>query len=139
MKIRIITVGKVKERMIQQMIDEYIKRMPDRIDIIEIKDSTKEKEGEKIIELSDGYDMIAFDERGKEFTSEDFSRKIGNVTNKTVFVIGGPEGLSDEVKRKAKETIALSKMTFTHEMARLFLIEQIYRSYQIIKGTQYHK
>jgi len=139
MKIRIIAVGKAKERAIQQIIVEYLKRMHDKIEIIEVKDSDKEKEGKRIIELCENYDILAMDEKGKEYDSVEFSEKIGNVENKTAFVIGGPNGLSDEVKQKAKEMIALSQMTLTHEMARLFLVEQIYRGFEIIKGTKYHK
>ncbi len=132
--IRIIAVGKVKEKGILDLINEYLKRMQGKVEIIEVRDLGKEKEGEKIMSLCEGKKIIAMDETGKEYTSEEFSDKIDG---DMVFVIGGPEGLSDNVKKNEK--IALSRMTFTHEMARLFLVEQIYRTFQIKKGTKYHK
>jgi 23S rRNA (pseudouridine1915-N3)-methyltransferase len=138
MKIRIVAVGRVKEKPIQYMIDEYMKRMND-IEIIEVKDSGKEKEAENILRLCENHGMIVLDEKGKEYTSEEFSERIARLTEKTSFVVGGPDGISDKVKEKAKEIISLSKMTFTHEMTRLFLIEQLYRAKQIRKGTSYHR
>lgn len=134
---RIIAVGKIKEPWIRQGIDEYLKRMRD-IEIIEIKDSCKEKEAIKILELIDRKkeeDIFLLTEEGIPSTSMEFSKTD---FSKACFVIGGPEGLDDKLKKKYK-TISLSKMTFTHEMARLFFIEQLYRAQTIKQNKSYHR
>jgi 23S rRNA (pseudouridine1915-N3)-methyltransferase len=138
---RIICVGKIKERSIDLLINEYAKRV-DRLTFIELKDSDPIREGEKIIEtLSKIKDKHVFvlSEEGKEFSSVEFAQKIKKIEKEIVFVIGGPLGLSEEVKKKADVLFSLSKMTFTHEMARLFLVEQVYRAVSINEGKKYHK
>jgi len=79
------------------------------------------------------------DELGKQFSSNGFANHIKKIDQKMIFVIGGPDGTTDELKKRANTLMALSKMTFTHEMARLFLTEQIYRAISINKGGKYHR
>jgi 23S rRNA (pseudouridine1915-N3)-methyltransferase len=147
--IRIIVLGKIREQYIQQGIDEFLKRLRPltKLEIVELKDEkivseekkVKELEGEKILKniKTEGY-VIACDETGDNMSSEDFSQLLKEETDIT-FIIGGALGLSEKVKQRADKTLALSKMTFTHQMARLILIEQIYRAQMILKGRSYHK
>ena len=142
MLIKVITVGRIKDKHIQAKIDEFIKRIKfdAKIDFVEIKDSTKEKEGEKLLDILNkekGY-VFAMTEEGKQMTSREFGMKMEATHQKMIFVIGGPFGLSEAVKKKANQTFSLSKMTFTHEMAKMFLLEQIFRGISIIKGRGYH-
>jgi 23S rRNA (pseudouridine1915-N3)-methyltransferase len=136
--IKIYAVGKVKERNISALIEEYQKRLKvfAKVEIIELKDMGIIKESDEIIKLADSNSLI-LDELGVTYSSVGFSELINNKDN-IKFFIGGAEGISKEAKSKVK-TIALSKMTFTHEMARLFLVEQIYRAMMIINNRNYHK
>ena len=142
--IKIISVGKIKEKYIQTGIEEYQKRLSNkRVELIEIKDMSKEKEGEKIISLVEKMNdvlVVALDEHGAEFTSTGFSEFLKkNIDEDICFIVGGPDGLDKPVLERANKIIAISKMTFTHEMARLFLMEQIYRGLAIIDGKRYHR
>ncbi|MFH2021622.1 MAG: 23S rRNA (pseudouridine(1915)-N(3))-methyltransferase RlmH [archaeon] len=143
MKIKIICVGKPKEKAITMLENELLKRT--KIEISETKDSNINKEGEKIIELLDKTEnkfIFILSEEGKQFSSVELSQKLQKISlegKQILFIIGGPYGLSDAVKKKADIVLSLSKMTFTHEMARLFLIEQIYRAVSIIENKKYHK
>jgi 23S rRNA (pseudouridine1915-N3)-methyltransferase len=143
MDIRIIAVGKVKDRAYLQKIEEYCGRIRHdaKLEIVEIKDAGREREGEKIVDHVNRLraHSIALDETGKLCTSLDFAKKLSSLPQPIAFVIGGPNGLSTEVKKYAHERIALSPMTFTHEMARVLLLEQIYRGISIIKNRSYHK
>lgn len=137
-KIRIITVGKVKEPYLQMGINEYRKRLAPycKLEIFEIKDMGIEKEAcelEKFIMPK----TYVLDAEGAQMDSVQFS-KLFSSGEKISFIIGGPEGISPALKKKAK-LISLSKMTFTHEMCALFLLEQIYRSFMIIKNKPYHR
>jgi len=141
--INLIAVGKVKDRMLSDKIDDFSSRLQfdTKFTIQEIKDSDKDTEGQKITEImnaSNAY-SIAMSEEGREFTSEEFARFIQNAGRTINFCIGGHHGLSDIVKSSAKSTLSLSRMTFTHEMARLLLVEQIYRAVSIIKNRNYHR
>ena len=144
MKIRIIWTGKTKERYINEGINHYLKLLGPaaRVSIIEVKEEKgreKEKmlaaEGKRILKQAQSY--ILLDERGKEFTSREFAAFLEN-KSAVDFVMGGPYGVSDEVREKAAGVIALSRMTFTHELARVFFLEQLYRATTIIKGKEYH-
>jgi 23S rRNA (pseudouridine1915-N3)-methyltransferase len=141
MKVNIIAVGKVKEKSINQLIEEYTKRLGPylKLNIKELKDEGLAKESDKIRNIiqQDSENTFILDALGKQFSSEEFSEFMKNKQEVT-FIIGGPDGISDDVKKKAK-TVSFSKMTFTHEMCRLFLIEQIYRGVMIEKGRPYHK
>lgn len=144
--IRIITIGKTKEKYLKQGVEDFLTRLKPfhKIEYAELKDKKSIKlEGKDILKkITDGF-VIVMDERGNECSSKVFAefikKKCLEESGKLVFIIGSAEGLSDEVKQKADLRIALSQMTFTHEMARLFLLEQIYRGFNIIKGTKYHK
>jgi len=143
MKIKIISVGKIKEKNIQQQIDYYSKQIP-RIEFFEIKDLGKEDEGKKILELiskiKDNY-VFVLSEEGHQFDSVSFSKELQKIglDHEIIFVIGGPEGISIDLKKSSDFILSLSNMTFTHEMAKLFLVEQIYRAQSIINGKKYHK
>lgn len=156
MNIKIIALGKIKEKYLKNGIDEFLKRLTPYASIsvvelnpIEIKDENlKEKilleEGEKILSNIKPLDfVITMEIEGKQFSSEEFAQKIKNLTNigtqEIVFVIGSSCGIGKNVSARANLKMSMSKMTFLHEFARLILIEQIYRAFKIIKGEKYHK
>jgi 23S rRNA (pseudouridine1915-N3)-methyltransferase len=143
MDIKILAIGKIKDRPYLQKIEEYADRIRHdaKLAIVEIRDADPESEAEKILDHCgrEHAEVYALDERGKFFTSIEFARMISAVPRRIIFVIGGPDGLSDRVKKSARTCIALSPLTFTHEMARLLLVEQIYRAISIIKNRKYHK
>ncbi len=155
MNIKLLAIGKTDNKNLQALIDEYSKRLSFYIKfdlevIPDIKNAKnlseaqqKEKEGELILtKLSPTDQLILLDENGSSFSSVGFSdylQKKMNAGIKTlVLVIGGPYGFSDEVYKKAQGKISLSAMTFSHQMVRLFVIEQIYRGLTILKGEPYH-
>ncbi|MBQ3434224.1 MAG: 23S rRNA (pseudouridine(1915)-N(3))-methyltransferase RlmH, partial [Selenomonadaceae bacterium] len=139
MKINLIVVGKLKERFLVEGVAEYVKRLQKfaRLEVREVPECrTVEEEGQKILSLvpKDSW-LCVLDVSGVELTSEDFANKIaaltlGGVSNLT-FAIGGAFGLSEELRRAASFRLSLSEMTFTHQMARLILFEQIYRAFKI--------
>lgn len=156
MKIKIIALGKIKEKYLKSGIDEFLKRLTPYASVsvielnpIEIKDENlKDKilldEGEKILSNIKPLDfVITMEIEGKQFSSEDFAQKIKDLTNngtqEIVFVIGSSCGIGKNVSARANLKMSMSKMTFLHEFARLILIEQIYRTFKIIKGEKYHK
>ena len=155
MEISLIVIGKTNARYLQEGIDEYIKRLKHYIpysitvlpDIKNTKKLTeeqqKEAEGKLMLDaLKPGDCLVLLDERGKEFTSVAFADylqcKINAGLRRLVFVIGGPYGFSQSVYDRADEKISLSKMTFSHEMIRLFFTEQVYRAMTIQRGEPYH-
>jgi 23S rRNA (pseudouridine1915-N3)-methyltransferase len=144
MRIRVLWVGKTKERYLGEGIEHYLKRLRSMADvsIVEIKEekgksmeSSLSAEGKKIVKQATSY--ILLDQRGREFTSVEFADLFKD-KNKVEFVIGGAYGVSDEVRDNAADIIALSKMTFTHEMVRLIFLEQLYRALMIREGRGYH-
>ena len=144
MKVRLLWVGKTREPWAGEAVSKYVKliRPFAEIEIVEIKDlkgkgaQAVKDEGERILK-SVSRDFILLDERGAESGSVKFADKLRDRA-RIEFVIGGPYGVSDEVKRAAAGTIRLSSMTLTHEMARIVLLEQIYRGFTIIAGRGYH-
>ena len=156
MNIKIVAVGKIKEKFTKDAIDEFTKRLGAycslsliEIPAQEIKDdnlATKYMniEGEKILSAikQDAY-VITLEINGKMLSSEDFAQKIKDLTceghNEIVFVIGGANGLSKEVSNRANFKLSFSKMTFTHQLVRVFLYEQIYRAFKIINNESYHR
>ncbi len=142
MLIKIIVVGKIKDRGLQSKITEFTKWVSRyaKLEIVELRDSNIEQEGEAILKClgKDKTFVFTLSEEGKEFTSNEFSQKLTGIDKKMTFIIGGPFGLSQAVKQRADCLFSLSQMTFTHEMARLFLLEQIYRAIDIAKGGKYH-
>lgn len=144
MKIRVLWVGKTKERYLIEGVNHYLKliRHMAQASIIEIKDEKGKirqeaitLEGRRILKQAGSY--ILLDERGREFSSTGFAKFLED-KGSVDFVMGGPYGVSDEIREKAADTIALSKMTLPHEMARLVFLEQLYRAMTIIKGKDYH-
>jgi 23S rRNA (pseudouridine1915-N3)-methyltransferase len=142
MLFKILCVGKLKDKYFESRVRDYLKRISydAKISITEVKDSNRETECKKLAELIDkekGF-VIMLSEDGKQLSSRQFAQKIDRVQQKVVLVIGGPFGLTLEIKKKANLLLSFSEMTFTHEMIRLFLAEQIYRAVSIIKGRKYH-
>lgn len=142
MLFKIIAVGKLKDKALASKCAEFEKRIQafGKLEIVELKDGTKEKESVRILEALEKERglIIVLSEDGRELTSQEFSGMISSADRKIIFVIGGPYGLSDEVKKRAEAVLSLSRMTFTHEMCRFFLTEQIYRAIAIAKGIKYH-
>ncbi|MBI5065145.1 23S rRNA (pseudouridine(1915)-N(3))-methyltransferase RlmH [Candidatus Woesearchaeota archaeon] len=144
MKLRLISIGTIKEPFAKEWINEYLKRFTKycNLEFLEIKESNKKQEGEELLKrIKDNDFVVVLDMAGKQLSSEELSEVIKReIMQKNIsFIIGGPEGLSEEVISKAHLKLSFSRMTFTHQMIRLFLIEQIYRAFTIIKGEKYHK
>jgi len=155
MNIRLIAIGKTDNKSLQTLIDDYTKRLsfyvkfdleiiPDIKNVKNLSEAQqKEKEGELILSKISATDqLILLDKNGKTFSSVGFSdylQKKMNAGIKTlVFIIGGPYGFSDSVYQKAQGKVSLSEMTFSHQMVRLFVIEQIYRGFTILRNEPYH-
>ena len=155
MEIKLIAIGKTDRTELDQLINSYQKRLIHYVrfsfEIIpDIKNSKnlseklqKEEEGKLILsKLSNSDRLILLDENGKEMNSVGFSeflqKQMNSGLKRLVLVIGGPYGFSDAVYKKASGKLALSKMTFSHQMVRLFIIEQLYRSFTILKNEPYH-
>lgn len=155
MEIILLTVGKTTQSYVKEGIEEYTGRLkrytPFKIECLaDIKgakalseDMQKQKEGELILSFLNSSDhCILLDERGREYTSKEFALSLQKIMasgkKRLVFVVGGPYGFSKSVYDRADSKISLSKMTFTHEMVRLFFTEQIYRAMTILRGEPYH-
>jgi 23S rRNA (pseudouridine1915-N3)-methyltransferase len=155
MKIELIVVGKTTTPYLMEGIDRYVKRLTHYIPyeirtINDVKttrgmtaDRQKELEGEQILaQFQPGDRVILLDERGREMTSREFSEYIdkamSTVSKRLLFVVGGPYGFSKKVYERADGMLSLSKMTFSHEMIRLFFTEQVYRAMTILRGEPYH-
>ena len=143
MLLKVLVIGKLKDKNFQSRIVEYSKWLTqnNKIEILELPDSTKEKENElllKHIEKENHAYIVALSEDGKELTSRELASKLEAIQQKIVFIIGGPYGLTNEVKEKADFLWSLSKLTFTHEFARLILLEQLFRASNIQMGGSYH-
>ncbi len=139
-KIRLVAVGKVKEPYLREGMAEYEKRLRPfcMLEILELNDEGMEKESKRLEEQI-GNNTFLLDENGAEMDSLQFAKLFTRDPGAPLtFLIGGPYGTSAELKKKCK-CISLSKMTFTHEMCRLFLLEQIYRAHQISQNRPYHK
>lgn len=159
MKITVLTVGKIKEKFFRDAIDEYSKRLSRycKLEILQVADEKtpdgasealeqqiKEKEGERILSnIKDGSFVIALAIEGKMPDSVELAEKIEkwgiSGISQLFFVIGGSLGLSDAVLARADYKLSFSRMTFPHQLMRVILLEQIYRSYRIIQGEPYHK
>ena len=137
---KIIAIGKIKKRWIQESIEMYLKRLPG-LEVIEIKASTQIKEEHTIKEIiSKNETLVTLNENGQSFTSKQLATKLLNSYNqKIIFVIGGPSGLPPSLNNAASWQLSLSPLTFPHDIARLLLIEQLYRAKTITQGGPYHK
>ena len=156
MKIKIIALGKIKEKFLKDGIDEFMKRLAPYASVeiveltaVEIKDENLiqkalEQEAEKILaNIKANSYVITMEIQGKQLSSEDFAQKINEITisgiSELVFVIGSSCGIAPIVSQRADFKLSISKMTFLHQFARLLLIEQIYRAFKILKNETYHK
>ncbi len=156
MKIKIIALGKIKEKFLKDGIDEFLKRLTPYANVeivelspIEIKDENLvekvlEQEGEKILaQIKPNSYVITLEIEGANFSSEKFAQKLEEIGNEgyneIIFVIGSSYGIAKTVSERANLKLSLSKMTFLHQFARLLLVEQIYRAFKIQKGETYHK
>ena len=158
MKITILAAGKLKEKYLRDAVAEYAKRLTPfaKLDFIEIaeekmpenfsaaeKEKTLVREGERLLaRVPEGSELIVLDVAGEELSSEELSSALGDWmtggASHITFLIGGPFGLSPAVRNAARLRLSLSNMTFTHQMARLILTEQIYRAFKILRGEKYH-
>ncbi len=159
MKITLITVGKIKEKYLKDAIAEYSKRLSRycKLEIIEVadektpdnasetvEDDIRDKEGERILKyVKDDAYVVTLEIQGKLLTSEELAEKIDKLgiqgTSHIIFIIGGSIGLGKEVLKRSDYALSFSKMTFPHQLMRVILLEQIYRSYRIISHEPYHK
>ncbi len=155
MRINLVCMGKTDDKEITNLVKYYQNRLPKywNFEIIEIPDVKnaknlspdllKKEEGKLFLNLIENSDtVVLLDEKGKQFTSREFASKIDHWMSSSVkkvsIIIGGAYGFSDEMYERANEKMSLSKMTFTHQMIRLFFVEQIYRADQILQGKPYH-
>ncbi|NLU27764.1 MAG: 23S rRNA (pseudouridine(1915)-N(3))-methyltransferase RlmH [Hungateiclostridium thermocellum] len=159
MKITIIAVGKIKEKYLKEGINEYSKRLSRycKLEIIEVEDEhapdnlssleeqqVKKREAERVVKrLKEGTLLVVLDVRGSKMSSEELARKLESffISGKShvTFVIGGSLGIDKELLNMADFSLSLSDMTFPHQLTRLILLEQLYRSFKIINGETYHK
>ena len=155
MKIVLLTVGKTSEKYLIEGIDQYKKRLKnytkfEMIEILNVKKSKNfsnselmKKEGELVMKHLQSSDyLVLLDDKGKDFTSSKFAEKLQNWMlsgkKRLVFIVGGAYGFSEALIARGNEKISLSKMTFSHQMVRLFFVEQIYRGYTILNNEPYH-
>jgi 23S rRNA (pseudouridine1915-N3)-methyltransferase len=152
-RIRIVAVGKDRSGLYAPAVEEYAKRLGRyaRFELVEVPEArrhagtprAKDEEGEALLaKLGDRERVVALDERGDEETSVAFARRVGRWLERgqdVALVIGGSDGLAAAVKARAAETVALSRMTLAHRLARLVLVEQLYRAFTILRGEPYHK
>ena len=155
MKINLLCIGKTDDKEIKNLINYYLTRLPRHwnFEITEIPDVKnarnltpdllKKEEAKLFINQIENTDLVVLlDEKGKQFTSREFAQKLDSYQNNSIkkicFLVGGAYGFSEEMYQRANEKISISKMTFTHQMIRLFFVEQIYRADQILQGKPYH-
>src|ERR1700744_2411538 len=155
MKITLLLIGKTEDAYLREGISKYLNRLRHyiRIDFIEIpelkntkaltQEQQKTKEAELILKkLLPADHVILLDEKGVQLTSQQFAdyldKKAISSVNNLVFIVGGPYGFDQSVYQRANDKLSLSKMTFSHQMVRLFFVEQLYRAFTIIKGEPYH-
>lgn len=155
MKIKLLAIGKTDNKQLQSLMNDYTKRLGfyvsfDMEVIPDIKNAKnlseqlqKQAEGEEIMKRTSTSDvLILLDEKGKTFTSESFAeflqKKMNSGLKNLFFVIGGPYGFSDAVYHRANGKVSLSTMTFSHQMVRLFFVEQLYRGFTILRNEPYH-
>ncbi|WP_261511505.1 23S rRNA (pseudouridine(1915)-N(3))-methyltransferase RlmH [Chryseobacterium paludis] len=155
MRINLLCIGKTDDKEITSLICYYLTRLPKHwnFEIVEIpdiknaknlsSDLLKKEEAKLFMNQIDKNDLVVIlDEKGKQFTSREFAQKIDVWMNSSVkkinILIGGAYGFSEEIYNRANEKMSLSKMTFTHQMIRLFIVEQLYRADQILQGKPYH-
>jgi 23S rRNA (pseudouridine1915-N3)-methyltransferase len=153
-QIKVVVIGKLKERYLREGIDDYKTRLSRfaKIEIVELPEEdigqlpeseVKEREAAKIRKhISGSWFTVALDREGDELSSRGLADKIAMLmvggTSSIAFIIGGPLGLAEEILRTSDMRLSMSKLTYTHQLARLILLEQVYRSFKIIRGEPYH-
>jgi len=136
MKFKVVAVGKIPSHF-KEAQDYYLKRVRG-LEVIEVKKGrSKEEEGEKLLSKAKGF-IVALDERGKEISSREFADLVKRSQTIT-FLIGGADGLSDSVKERADLLLSLSRLTLQHDVARIVLLEQLFRAQEINRGSPYHR
>lgn len=145
MKIKIIQVGKTKEAAYREIEEEFLKRLRSFCDLetVTVKTSDQKEENEQLREkIPRDHTIVALDVKGKAMSSEEFAEFLrvqrDHEGGKVVFLVGGPHGFTEETLAQANVKLSFSKMTFTHQMVRLFLLEQLYRGFTILGGKSYH-
>ena len=153
MKVCLIWIGRAKQNAYKQLIDDYTARLKHycKLEVIELKEVKKKKSRQELVkeeatmilgQIKPGDFVILLDERGKAMSSTELAKFIEkrqmHSGQRMVFIIGGPYGFDSSLHEQSNAVFALSKMTFTHDMARLILLEQMYRAFTIIKGEKYH-
>ena len=155
MKIIFLVVGKTTDRLLDQLIMQYVSRIKhyvsfEMVVVPELKNTKalsqmqqKEKEGDALLDFFQPSDFVMLmDEGGKQYTSQQFAAHIDKISmagaKRMVFVIGGPYGFADKVYKSAQEKVSLSLMTFPHQLVRLIFVEQLYRAFTILHGEPYH-
>lgn len=142
--IRIIAVGKLKNRDLANLADDYRQRLRHftQLDVIELRDQDPPREARQMLDqLGRGgasSHVVALDEKGQDLSSQDLARVLGTHGSLS-FLVGGADGLTDAVRERADLVLSLSRLTLTHEMARMVLLEQIYRGFTILRGLPYHR
>ena len=142
--LRIIVIGKCKDRRLAALADEYVARIRPLapVEVIELKDADPRREAAAMVQRLGARDparpVIALDERGEDLTTVQLSALLG-AHGGLSFLVGGADGLGDEARARADRTIRLSSLTLTHEMARVLLLEQVYRGLAILRGLPYHR
>jgi 23S rRNA (pseudouridine1915-N3)-methyltransferase len=153
MKIRVLAVGRDRSGLYRPALEEYARRLGHyaRFEVVETPEArrhagtprARDEEGEAILaRLRDGERVVALDERGREPSSEELARRLGAWLaggHDLAFVVGGADGLAEAVKARADEALSLSRLTLAHRLARLVLLEQLYRAFTILRGEPYHK
>jgi len=143
MMLKVIAVGKLKDKAFSARCEEYAKWLTryGKFELTELSDGPAEKTNAALaaaLEHEKAF-RVVMSEEGKLFPTEELAAKLGGIDRKIVFAIGGEDGLNDAVKRKADLLLSLSPLTFTHELARLFLLEQLYRCSNFLAGGSYHR
>ncbi len=153
MKIKIAWIGKTKEPAIQALTDEYLKRIAryvpvegitlrDEAALLEMCGRASTQAGKSAMKSGGKSTLVLMDSRGKEFSSAQFARFLGDYQDRNplplVFAVGGADGFNDAARAAAQHTISLGKMTLAHQLARVVLLEQVYRAFTILKGHPYH-
>jgi 23S rRNA (pseudouridine1915-N3)-methyltransferase len=152
-KLRVIAIGKDRSGLFAPAVEEYRERLARyvKFEVVEVPEArkhagtprAKEEEGEALLaRLREGERVVVLDERGTEGTSAELARRVGRWLERgqdVALVVGGSDGLSDAVRARAEETLALSRLTLPHRLARVVLVEQLYRAMTILRGEPYHK
>ena len=156
MHFHFLFVDDTKNKAYKELESDYFKRLKyycpvsvhvvkgERITKSSVEEAVKEKESERLLaKIPNGALIVVLDERGKQYTSKKLAEQVQEWQNRSIqhvaFVLGGPLGLSDQVRKKANLVLSLSKLTFVHEMARVVLVEQLYRAWTILRNEKYHK